>query len=160
MTTLERIRAEIEQIIPIELPCDKRTPENIRDMALKIIDKYASEECEHDCEHCAYLECPKEPSEDAVKYSKEQKEYCWDCEHAEMCSWYGTIGCEWKKESCEDAVDRQAVLDCFNNKVTLPCDMDTELLRTYLQAVVDAISNLASVQPTMKTDDFLKKENR
>lgn len=59
MTTLERIRAEIEQIKPYDLPYDKRTPENIRDMALEIIDKYASEECDRDCEHCAYIECPK-----------------------------------------------------------------------------------------------------
>ena len=29
-------------------------------IALKIIDKYASEECDNDCEHCAYLECPIE----------------------------------------------------------------------------------------------------
>ena len=43
MTTLEKIRAEIEQIKPYDLPCDKRTPENIRDMALSIIDKYAEQ---------------------------------------------------------------------------------------------------------------------
>ena len=67
MTTLEKIRKEIEQIIPIELPYNKRTPENIRDMVLDIIDKYETkleptEECDNDCEHCAYLECPKEPT--------------------------------------------------------------------------------------------------
>ena len=37
---VEQIRAEIEQIKPYDLPCDKRTPEHIRDMALQIIDKY------------------------------------------------------------------------------------------------------------------------
>ena len=44
MTTLEKIKTEIEQIKPYDLPCDKRTPEHIRDMALDIIDKYAEQE--------------------------------------------------------------------------------------------------------------------
>lgn len=44
VSVIEKIRAEIEQIIPVELPCDKRTPENIRDMALDIIDRYAEQE--------------------------------------------------------------------------------------------------------------------
>ena len=44
MTTLEKIRAEIEQIQPYDLPWDKRTPEHIRDMAIAIIDKYAEQE--------------------------------------------------------------------------------------------------------------------
>ena len=39
------------------------------EIAFKIIDKYASEECDNDCEHCAYLECPKEPCEDAISRS-------------------------------------------------------------------------------------------
>ena len=60
MTTLEKIRAEIEQL--------KGTYPN--EFYLKIIDKYASEECDRDCEHCAYLECPKEPCEDAEKVSE------------------------------------------------------------------------------------------
>lgn len=60
MTTLEKIRAEIEQIKPYELPCDKRTPEYIRDMALEIIDKYAEQEpCEDE-----YIKIPKK----ALKY--------------------------------------------------------------------------------------------
>ena len=44
MTTLDKIKAEIEQIIPSELPYGKNTPENIRDMTLDIIDKYAEQE--------------------------------------------------------------------------------------------------------------------
>ena len=44
MTTLDKIRAEIEQIKPYDLPWDKRTPKHIRDMALEIIDKYAEQE--------------------------------------------------------------------------------------------------------------------
>lgn len=40
-TTLEKIRKEIEKITPLDYPCDKRTPEHIRDMAIAIIDRYA-----------------------------------------------------------------------------------------------------------------------
>ena len=36
------------------------------DSLVNELNKYASEECDNDCEHCAYLECPKEPCEDAV----------------------------------------------------------------------------------------------
>lgn len=43
-TTLEQIRAEIAQIEPYDLPCDKRTPKRIRDMALEIVEKYAEQE--------------------------------------------------------------------------------------------------------------------
>ena len=60
-------------------------------------------------------------------------------------------------EPCEDAVSRQAVLDCFNNKVTLPYDMDTGLLRAYLQTVVDAISKLPSVRP-QPCDDAISRQ--
>ena len=43
MTTLEKIRDEIEKIAPLDYPCDKRTPEHIRDMALEIVEKYAEQ---------------------------------------------------------------------------------------------------------------------
>jgi hypothetical protein len=43
MTTLEKIRDEIEKIAPLDYPCDKRTPEHIRDMALDIVEKYAEQ---------------------------------------------------------------------------------------------------------------------
>lgn len=43
MTTLEKIRAEIAEIAPLDYPCDKRTPEHIRDMALEILDRYAEQ---------------------------------------------------------------------------------------------------------------------
>ena len=59
MTTLEKIRAEIIE------EYKNHQINGWEKLAVDIIDKYASEECEHDCEHCAYLECPKEPSEDA-----------------------------------------------------------------------------------------------
>ena len=54
MTTLEKIRAEIEQLEDV---CSKE--HGCIAEVLQIIDKYASEECDNDCEHCAYLECPK-----------------------------------------------------------------------------------------------------
>lgn len=44
VSVIEKIRAEIEQIKPWDYPCDRRTPEHIRDMALDIIDRYAEQE--------------------------------------------------------------------------------------------------------------------
>lgn len=42
-----------------------------------------TEECDNDCEHCAYLECPKEPTEDACKkclYAEETDgSHCYEC---------------------------------------------------------------------------------
>ena len=62
MTTLEKIRAEIAKIEPLDYPCDKREPEHIRDMALDIIDKYNPKEEEW---HKAIVEA-FELCEDAV----------------------------------------------------------------------------------------------
>ena len=62
MTTLEKIRAEITELFKISGVSNT----SLCFAVLDLIDKYASEECDHDCEHCAYLECPKEPCEDAV----------------------------------------------------------------------------------------------
>jgi hypothetical protein len=55
---LEKIKAEIEQIEPYDLPCDKRTPEHIKDMALEIVEKYAEQEptTRQSCENCKILE--------------------------------------------------------------------------------------------------------
>ena len=66
MTTLEKIKKEIQNLNLIGYAdvCGKR--EIATKAVLEIIDRYASEECDRDCEHCAYLECPKEPCEDAV----------------------------------------------------------------------------------------------
>ena len=69
MTTLDKIKAEIRKVLDKERDF---TSENAKAQAmalmwcLEIIDRYASEECDNDCEHCAYIECPKEPCEDAV----------------------------------------------------------------------------------------------
>ena len=64
MTTIEKIRAEItEKINHYEHFSSSNTAHGL-EMALDILDKYEtklepSEECDNDCEHCAYLECPK-----------------------------------------------------------------------------------------------------
>lgn len=36
------------------------------------------------------------------KPDKGGQEYCNDCIHAEMCSWYGTEGCEWRNTGEEE----------------------------------------------------------
>ena len=79
MSVLEKIRAEIEQTAKDYDKFDDYRRVRGLWIALDIIDKYASEyrvknelnvelnelkpceECENDCEHCAYIECPKEP---------------------------------------------------------------------------------------------------
>ena len=70
MTTLEKIRAEVEHISVWEQVSANsaiiRGGDEVKAIVLKILDKYASEECDRDCEHCAYIECPIEPCEDAV----------------------------------------------------------------------------------------------
>lgn len=64
MSTLEKIRAEIENI-GILSSVDIKTGETLYeglcryDDVLEILDKYASEECDNDCEHCTWIECPK-----------------------------------------------------------------------------------------------------
>lgn len=60
MRTLEKIRAEIAEFKDeiAELPNMADAYAAVKH-CLVIIDKYASEECDNDCEHCAYLECPK-----------------------------------------------------------------------------------------------------
>ena len=70
MTTIEKIRSEIEKKMEEKEREATQTQDDMEcgisigyKFALDIIDKYASEECDRDCEHCAYLECPKE-SED------------------------------------------------------------------------------------------------
>lgn len=61
MTTLEKIRAEMAEFKDeiAELPNMADAYATVKH-CLVIIDKYASEECDNDCEHCAYIECPKE----------------------------------------------------------------------------------------------------
>ena len=70
MTTLDKIKAEIQKVLDKERDF---TSENAKAQALALLwvlelfDKYASEECDNDCEHCTWIECPKEPSEDMTR---------------------------------------------------------------------------------------------
>ena len=132
MTTLEKIRAEIEQIIPSELPYGKNTPEHIRDMALSIIDKYAEQE---PCENCDYSEI--------VDWEQDTK-----TGKAKPIYW-----CERHKEPCEDAISRQAVLDGIEELKRSPWCNDSRngyeyLIAEALDVVKDlCIKKLPSVQP-------------
>ena len=145
MTTLEKIRAEIER----EQIADFIAVQTV----LEIIDKYASEECDRDCEHCAYIECPKEPTtlkqiiekhnmdklaydemsdfeRDVLKYA--EQEPCCKVEKDE--NGYAHVS---PIEPCEDAVSRRAVLEIIKSH-TLTDD--------YL-----AVEQLPSVQPKSET---------
>ena len=61
MTTIEKIRTEIEFERDKKIGGEAFEAVQYKsfDKCLQIIDKYASEECDNDCEHCAYIECPK-----------------------------------------------------------------------------------------------------
>ena len=85
MTTLEKIRAEIEQIQPYDLPWDKRTPEHIRDMAIAIIDKYAEQEIDiaYIGEFCHKHGLVLMSKEMADKYA--EQEPCDKCEVGNSC---------------------------------------------------------------------------
>lgn len=79
MTTLEKIRAELEHWKPDGVQDDFESGAlYMRDYALMIIEKYASEECDRDCEHCVYLECPIEPSKAKQGRCKECKYFEYD----------------------------------------------------------------------------------
>ena len=64
MSVLEKIKAEIQKVLDAEGDSESAKAQALALFwVLELLDKYASEECDRDCEHCAYLECPKEPSE-------------------------------------------------------------------------------------------------
>ena len=81
---IEQIRAEIEQIKPYDLPCDKRMPEHIRDMALDIIDKYAEQEQTDEWQNGYDMAW----EEAKVFYEQEPKTGHWEffCQHWRKCS--------------------------------------------------------------------------
>ena len=120
MTTLEQIRAEIEQIKPYDLPCDKRTPEHIKDMALDIIDKYAEQE---PCEDAVSREAVLGELKDMYNAAKR---WCQDATEDDIKVRADAVMATLieqklrvealssvipKKQECEDAVSRQAVLN-------------------------------------------------
>ena len=43
---------------------------------------------QHDTRNTLFLKAGEDITE-------EGQEYCRNCIHSEMCSWYGTVGCEW-----------------------------------------------------------------
>ena len=161
MTTLEKIRAEIEKA-------------QIADFiavvtVLDIIDKYASEECDRDCEHCAWIECPIEPCEDAVSREavvddfiewREKLEYAVGEDYSGVHLLNVAIQKIWDMPSvtskpieCEDAVSRQAVVEIieFEDKWLLDAkghNKDTEIAFSGLKT---KITNLPCVQPKAKT---------
>ena len=55
MTTLEKMKAEIARKFFEHGFGNTKVCYEV----LQILDKYSSEECDNDCEHCAYIECPK-----------------------------------------------------------------------------------------------------
>lgn len=79
MTTLEKIRDEIEKIAPLDYPCDKRTPEHIRDMALEIVEKYAEQETdiEYIGEFCHKHGLVLMSKEMANKYAEQEQTGHW-----------------------------------------------------------------------------------
>ena len=83
MTTLEKIREEIDMRFKEAKVHNTRFYYDV----LEIIDKYASEECDRDCEHCAYIECPKDDyqtdMDEAWKQAKQEPKSCEKCLYAE-----------------------------------------------------------------------------
>ena len=123
-----------------------------------------TEECDNDCEHCAYLECPKDDYQtdielivkiDANVYARLFDNGIQDNEIAtdDICEMARTLRLgkpfmrtECPKEPCEDAVSRQAVLDLFEEH----CG------ESYNYGCVwGEVEQLPSVQPKAKTGHFL-----
>lgn len=87
MMILEKIKAEIAEIEPLDYPCDKREPEHIRDMALEIVEKYAEQE----------------PTIGQL----------FSCEEVEELR--NKIWKQVEQKPCDDVVSRQAVLKIFED---------------------------------------------
>lgn len=124
MTTLEKIKAEIQHLNLIGYAdvCGKR--EIAEKAVLDIIDKYETkleptEECDRDCEHCTYIECPKggeRMTREEINILQnivdiyEKKDMYPLLKDKEMRTIKLAIK-ELKQEPCEDAVSRQAVIN-------------------------------------------------
>lgn len=103
---LDKIRAEIAQIEPYDLPWDKRTPERIRDMALEIVEKYAEQEP---------TIRPSFSYTAEIKADDEQLERLQGILNGEMVL-------RVEQEPCDDVVSRQAVLEIVNNPLNIRLD--------------------------------------
>ena len=121
------------------------------DSLVNELNEYASEECGHDCEHCAYLECPKEPSEDAVSRAEVLEQICWFMDNGEYFTEFSNVYNVRKlikrvnelpsvrpQEPCEDAVSRADVIDQLHQSINI---LEAE----------DRINDLPSVQPKSET---------
>ena len=160
MTTLEKIRATLKQDLENAKKDYYELGEEFDngyvcglEIALKVIDKYASEECEHDCEHCAYLECPIEPSDlirrtdmlDAVGHGT-----TYTTEHLQkIINGLPSVN----PVPYEDAVSRQAVIDLIRE-----CFPTEEQTTGWL--MVEGIMALPSVQPKGDTIQLLEQAIR
>ena len=153
MTTLEKIRYGIQKYLEDE--CINEDEAQGIFVCIDIIDKYASEECDRDCEHCAYLECPKEPCEDNRLYIKvyadlepqEKAEKLYQiCEEEELKEVYEVLGEYCDIEPSEDAVSREAVLDAFAEYVRSGYADSENDFSMYCRIV----NELPSVQPKAK----------
>ena len=143
MTTLEKIKKEIsenQKVISETLSLDKENEfYNGKwagfELALAIIDKYASEECDRDCEHCAYLECPKEPCEDAVSRQAVLKEFEKGTENL-----YGRIDKlpSVNPQPCDYAISRADVISVIN----ILADKMDESGKTAAEQFISAIKDM------------------
>ena len=93
--TTEKIRAEITELFKASNVGNT----SLCFAVLQIIDKYASEECDNDCEHCAYLECPKEPCEDAISREDAIKAQCEVCD---ICGNTQYTKCQYFMQGCNE----------------------------------------------------------
>lgn len=128
MTTLEKIRAEIEQYSLLT-----------RERAIRIIDKYAEQECDNDCNTCKYGDWKRNGLDITMADDK-----CGGC-----CSWkdkYEPIEC--------DAVSRQAVLDLIEHYNS---DGLGSVFYGYEQGVkfANAVNKLPPVRPQEQTGKWI-----
>ena len=142
MTTLEKIRAEIKSHFLWDGEDENNLNTAVR-KCLEILDKYASEECDNDCEHCTWTECPKEPNDlirrtdmlDAVGHGT-----TYTTEHLQKI-----INGLPSVNLCEDAVSRQAILDKLN-------EWEWQELYLPIHFKENIIDELPSVQPKGETE--------
>jgi len=135
MTTLEKIRAEIEQIKPYELPCDKRTPERIRDMAVEIVEKYAEQEP---------TIRPSFSYTTEIKADDEQLERLQGILNGEMVL-------RLEQEPCEDAVSIDVIIEWLKSKDLIGLSSQEKNARKELQALV-------SVQTKQECEDAVSRQ--
>lgn len=129
----------------------------------KSAEQEPSEDCDNDCEHCAYLECPIEPMtlDEAIKHAEEVAESrCDECgaEHKQLAKWLKELkayrdkrgisiedfedAMDALREPCEDAVSRQAVLDIIDKWYESNRDVEN------IEDLIVFVTYLPSVQPT------------